>query len=45
MDADLGESNSLINTIQRKMWHNKLVLYGVVGTVALAVVLIVLSYF
>jgi len=45
MDSDLGESNSLINSIQRKIWHNKLVFYGVVGMVGLAIVLIVLSYF
>ena len=45
MDADLGESHTLIKSMQRRILKNKLTLYGVVGVVVLAVFLIIYSYF
>ena len=45
MDANLGESNTLINTMQKRIYKNKIILYSVVGLIALAIFLIIFSYF
>lgn len=45
MDGELAESNTLIKSMQRRVYKNKATLYGVLGFVALGVVAIVYSYF
>jgi len=45
MDVDLQDSNTLIGSMQRRIRKNKLILFGIIGIVGIAVFLIVFSYF
>lgn len=45
MDVDLQDSNTLIGSMQRRIRKNKIILFSIIVIVAVAVFLIVFSYF